>query len=425
MESFIIIIVVFLGLMVLGAPVFLSMGMSGFIGLLLLKGPIALLDLPIIAYQGIDNFTLVAVPLFVLTGTIMEASRSSHYLFEFATKLVGSFPNALGVSTVAACAIFSAISGSSVATAATIGLIALASLAREGYPEHVRGSLLAAGGTLGILIPPSISMILFGVITEQSVGKLFMAGLIPGIILASLFAIYLMVWVKPKIRGEAYAWSEKWHSFKKAFWILLLPVIILGGIYSGLATPTEVAGASVVYVTAIGFLVYRTLSVRILREACLRAVLPSTMIMMLISFGTVLTRYMTIARVPQKLSEMVTFFGTSPVLIITGMLLVYLILGTFLEATSMILITVPIFYPVANALGIDMLFFGVFVTVCMELAQITPPVGINLYVISGVGNLKLESVIKGVLPYIIIMIVLIYLLWFIPPLTLWLPNTMN
>ncbi|MCW2681273.1 MAG: C4-dicarboxylate transporter, DctM subunit [Frankiales bacterium] len=415
----------FLVLTLLGMPVFLAMGIAGTAGIVAIRGTDSLVDVALFSYQGLNSFTLVAVPLFVLTGTLMHEIGASDRLLNFARVLVGRTPHAMGLAVIAACAVFAAISGSSVATAATMGLVALPALQKDGYSPGDRGSLLAAGGTLGILIPPSIAMIIYGVLTEQSVGKLFIAGLLPGILLALLFAIVLAITSRPAPMGEATTWSAKGGAFVAAIWVLALPLGIIALIYTGWATATEVAGIAVAYVALLGFLIYRNLGMRRLTSAFRTALLTSAMILLLIMFGQVMTRALTLARVPQKVADLVAGADVAPLLTFTFIILAYLILGTVLEATSMIIVTIPIFFPISQLIGIDPIAFGVIVVIAMEVAQITPPVGINLYVVSGVGDIPFQTMIRRIVPYVLALIVLAYSVYFFPGLATWLPNLMS
>lgn len=423
--DFLIIAGCFLVLTLLGMPVFLSMGIAGTAGIVAIRGSDSLVDVPLFAYQGLNSFVLVAVPLFVLTGTLMHEVGASERLLTFARVLVGRTPHAMGLAVIAACAVFAAISGSSVATAATMGLVALPALQKDGYSGGDRGSLLAAGGTLGILIPPSIAMIIYGVLTQQSVGRLFIAGLLPGILLALLFAVVLALTARPAPKGVPTSWSAKGSALLAAGWVLALPVGIVGLIYTGWATATEVAGVAVAYVAFLGAVVYRNLGPRRLVSAFRTALLTSSMILLLIMFGQVLTRSLTLARVPQKVADLVAGSDVAPLLTFSLMMLAYLVLGTVLEATSMIIVTIPIFFPISQVLGIDPIAFGVIVVLAMEVAQITPPVGINLYVVSGVGNIPFQQMITRIVPYVLALLTLAYAVYFFPPLATWLPGLMS
>lgn len=422
--EFLAIVLVFAVLAVLGLPVFLAMGISGATGIVLVRGFERMADVPAFTYQGVSSFVLVAVPLFVLTGTLMHVTGASERLLGFVQRAAGRMPHALGLAVIGACAVFSAISGSSVATAATMGVVALPALAKKGYTPGQRGTLLAAGGTLGILIPPSIALIIYGVLTEQSVGRLFIAGILPGVALAVVFGIVLAITVRPAIRGEASPIADKARGLLVVLPTLGLPVLIIFLIYTGLATPTEVAGIAVLYVVVLG-LIYRRLGLAAAVEAFRSALLSSAMIMMLIAFGSLLTRSLTLVRVPQEMAAWVSEANVSPFLTFSLMIGIYLLLGAVLEATSMIILTIPIFFPIATAIGIDPLVFGVIVVLAMEVAQITPPIGINLYVVSGVGNIPFERMIRPAIPYVVAMLVMIFAIYFMPDIALWLPGLMN
>lgn len=401
------------------------MGVSAVIGAVLLGQSTApLLDLATTVYQVFGNFVLVAVPLYVLVGTLMEESGESEKLFDFARSWVGQLRGGLGVATVTACAFFAAISGSSVATAATIGLVAFPSLTRGGYPPAFSGALIAAGGTLGILIPPSIAMILFGVLTEQSIGALFMAGAVPGILLAALMAIYTMIYARTATSTVRASWRERLQATRAAAWVIGLPIFVSVSIYSGFATPTEVAAIAVLYILVVGLLT-GGLRPRNIMSATLRAGQTTAMIFALVAFGSALTEFFTLTGLPQAIVNKIGDLGLSALAVVSLMILLYFVLGTFLEATSMLLVTVPILYPVARSIGMNPLAFGVFVVLAVELAQITPPVGINLYTIAGIGRVPLFSMAAQVVPYVMLMIGMMYLLAFVPQIATWLPSTMH
>ena len=418
------ILMLFLALVAAGVPVFAAMGLSAFAGTLALgysDSPI--LDMALTVSQTFGNFVLVAVPLYILVGTLMEESGLSEKLFAFARSWLGMLKGGLGVATVAACAIFAAISGSSVATAATIGLVSFPALTRRGYAPEFSGALIAAGGTLGILIPPSIPMILYGVLTEQSISALFMAGAVPGVVLAVIMAVYSMLFSRVDREAAAIPWAEKLRTSREAVWALLLPVAILVSIYTGLATPTEVAAIAVVYVLAVG-VATSALGWSGIRRATMRAGRTTVMIFLLVGFGRALTEFFTLTGLPQAAVGIVTQLGLSPLAVVSLMVLLYLILGMVLEALSMMLVTVPILYPIAMAVGLDPLAFGVFVVLAIEAAQITPPVGINLYTIAAIGKVHLGRLSLQVIPYVLMLVLMMYVVAFLPALATWLPGSM-
>jgi C4-dicarboxylate transporter DctM subunit len=364
------------------------------------------------------------VPLYIYAGTLMEVAGLNEKLFKFARVWVGQVPGGLGVATVVACAIFAAICGSSVATAVTIGLVAFPALVRGGYTPHFSGSLIAAGGTLGILIPPSIAMIIFGVLTEQSIAKLFIAGALPGVLLASLMAIYAILFSNVKADPEPVTWRQRIAVTREAILVLLLPLGVLVSIYSGLATATEVAALAVVYVIFVG-LVTRMLTWSHFLTATMKATRTSVMIFMMIAFGQALTEFFTLTGLPQMVVDLVSEAGLGYLAVVTLMVLIYILLGTFLEATSMMLVSVPIMYPLARSIGMDPLAFGVFVVLAVEVAQIHPPFGINLYALSGIGKVHIGRMSISVIPYVVMMIAMMFAVSVLPGIATWLPGTMK
>lgn len=419
------ILFLFLVLVAVGMPVFVAMGLASLTGLIILgdaSSPI--LEMALTVYQTLGNFVLLAVPLYILVGTMMEQSRLNETLFDFARAWLGRIPGGLGVATVLACGIFAAISGSSVATVATIGLVAFPALTSRGYGAAFGGALIAAGGTLGILIPPSIALILYGMLTEQSISALFMAGAVPGVALAALMAIYAMLFARVEVTEARLTLADKLRATRRAGWVIVLPVFVLVSIYTGLATPTEVAAVAVVYVLVVG-LITRTLDLPKLRLATVRALRTTVMIFMIVAFGRILTEFFTLTGLPQLAVETVQQLGLAPVIVVALMVAIYVVLGTFLEATSMMLVSVPILFPVSQAIGMDPLAFGIFVVLAIEVAQITPPIGINLYTLAAIGQVHLGRLAVQVLPYVGIMILMMFAVYFVPELATWLPGTMK
>ena len=410
-------------LMVLGVPVFISMAVSALLAALIVETPIqALRNFAQIVWQGASIFELVALPLFILTGTIMQRSDAGTDLFAATKAWFGRIPNSLGVATISACTIFAAISGSSIATAATVGLVAIPLLLQEGYGERRSGGFVAGGGTLGIIIPPSIPLILYGVITETSIGQLFIAGVVPGLIMASIFALYALL-SRPTVRVETVlSMRERIEATRRGIFVLLLPVVIVATIYLGIFTPTEVGALSTIYVLVLG-LVQRRLDRAKILGAVISATQTTCMLFMLIVFGQYFAHFLTYEQVPQNIARAILELadGTAAV---TLMIIVYIILGMFLESAAMLLITVPIFFPVAMQLGMDPLVFGIFCCIAMEIAQISPPVGVNLFTIHGISRIKLGVLARGVLPFILVQIVMLYMVYFFPKLVTWLPSTM-
>jgi C4-dicarboxylate transporter DctM subunit len=420
-----LVLAVFLGFLVVGTPIFAGMGVAALAGMLLLgESEAPLLDIALTGYQTLGNFLLIAVPLYIYAGTLMESAGLNQKLFRFARVWVGQVPGGLGVATVVACAIFAAISGSSVATAVTIGLVAYPALTKAGYLPHFSGSLIAAGGTLGILIPPSIAMIIFGFLTEQSIAKLFVAGAVPGLLLALAMALYTMLFSRVAATPEHFTWADKIQATREAFWVILLPIGVLVSIYTGFATPTEVAAIAVFYVIAVG-LGTRTLSWQTFSAATLAATRTSSMLFMMVVFGQAMAEVLILTGLPQAIIELVAQAELSFTAVILLMILVYLVLGMFLEAMAMVLVTIPILFPLSQAIGMDPLAFGVFVVLAIEMGQITPPVGLNLFALSAIGKIHLGRMSLSALPYVALMIAMMLAIAYFPKIATWLPATMG
>lgn len=419
------IIVVMFVLMGLGTPIFIAMGAAGLAGLFLFFGGIhqALIDFPSFVWQGLNTFELVAIPMFVLTGMLIREAKMGDDLFNFAKAWFGSVTNGLGVGVILACAMFAAISGSSPVTAVTIGLIALPALAREGYPDHIRGTVVAAGGTLGIMFPPSIPLIIYGVITQTSIGELFIGSLIPGIVLTILMGLYLGFVVRPKIRTVDYTWAQRRLYLRRAAGILVLPIFIVVSIYTGLITPSETGAVTALYVLALG-IIQRRFTVQKVINGIMSGALTSSMLLMIFGLGTFFARYTTVLQLPQDLATAVTHVGGGPFLIFTAMVIAYIIMGTFLESGAMTILTIPIFFPIAMAIGLNPIQFGIMAAANQEIAQIHPPAGLNLVTVSSISKIPLTKMMGSILPYIAIEVGFLYLLYFVPILTEFLPAHM-
>ena len=361
-----------------------------------------------------------------MVGLVLQYSKVNEEIFDVSSKWVGHWPGGDGIATVIACAIFAAVSTSSVATAITIGLVALPALYARKYNKNFSLGLLAAGGTLGILIPPSGSMIIYSAVTEESLGKLFIAGIVPGIIMAAGFILYVMYFCNKTgeyERQKKATWKERFASTRTGLWGLLAPVIILGGIYSGIFTPLESGAVAVLYVVAM-VLFRKKVKFSDLPKAFIQTTFNSTMVLSIVVGAMLMGDFMTLLQVPTKVIQYIQSLGLSPALIIVALMLIYVVLGMFLEVISCMLITLPIVYPLIISLGYDGIWFAVMVTINMEMALITPPVGLNLYVIAGVAKSSIYDVVKGVLPFFIIMLASMLLIAFFPILSTWLPSLM-
>ncbi|MCF3948321.1 TRAP transporter large permease [Acidiphilium iwatense] len=413
------------GLMVLGVPIFISIGVTAFAGLALMFGiDQASVDFASFLWQSLNKFELVTIPLFVFAAMLVQAARLGDELFEFAKVCIGAVPNGLGVAVILTCAIFAGITGSSPVTAVTVGLIALPALAREGYPDRVRGALIAGGGTLGILLPPSLPLIIYGVLTETSIGSLFMATVIPGLLLALLFSLYVIFFNRPAIKVRPYVWRERWPILLKGAPIVVLPVFIIVSIYFGVVTPTETGAVAAMYILLVG-LIRRRLNLKSILAAAMNAALTASMLLLIFGTGSVFARYSALLQLPQKIAAGVTSLPGGPLIAFTGIIVTDLFLGTFLESGALTILTIPIFFPIARAIGIDPVQFGVIIAVNQEIAQIHPPAGLNLVTVASISDIPLTQMMASILPFIAIEIVMVYALYLFPNLTLFLPNHMS
>ncbi|MFZ5647192.1 MAG: TRAP transporter large permease [Bacillota bacterium] len=358
---------------------------------------------------------LLAIPAFVFAGVVMSYGGISKYLIEALRSWVGHLPGGLAVVTIAACSIFAAISGSSPATAAAIGAIMLPALIEGGYPKRYAMGLIAAAGTLGILIPPSVTMVIFGITAEVSIGDLFMGGLLPGIFLALILIVSAIIYALKNNFGRApkASWNERVRTTIKALPGGILPFFILGSIYAGVVTPTEAAVLSVFYTIAVSIFIYKELKLSSVRDILRESINISSMIYLIIAAAMVFSLFLTAKQVPQQVASWIAENTLNKYLFFALTNLMFFVMGTFLEAVSITLITLPLLLPIIYALDIDIIQFAVVMTVNMELAMITPPVGLNLFVVSAMARERLEEVVKGVLPFILILIaaLIIFVLW--------------
>ena len=396
-----------LALLFAGVPIAFALAGLG-VAMLLLGG-----FSPLMAPQGLyslaDNFVLLAVPLFLLMSNILLKGGVGRDLFAAVQSWVGHWPGGLAVATILSCGIFAAISGSSVATAATIGTVAIPEMQQRGYRRRFILGLLAAGGTLGILIPPSIPMIIYGVITEESIGALFLAGIGPGLLLIGLFVLFsvLYAWLGPDYTPVPRAgWAERRRAGVRALPTFALAALIVVGLYAGAFTPTEAAGVGFGGALLLTGVVLRTLTWAKLREAVTDSMVTTVTILLILAGAKIFGKAITLYRIPQDISQAIVagFDTAGPFLLAVGAVL--LVMGLVLEALSMLLIMVPVLYPSLAAMGIDPVWFGILFVILIECALITPPVGLNLYVVQAVGKARMGEVASGVWPFIIMMLAL-------------------
>jgi len=421
--------VLFFALLFNGMPVSYAMALFGAFGLfVLLGGETALINVPMIAYNTVDSVVIVAFPLFLLSGTILEAGQVGPRIFHFANTLVRHLPGGMGIAAIIFCGIFSAMTGSSVAVAAAVSVIALPEMLKRGYNRQTAIGLLAAGGTLGILFPPSLSLIFYSAITFESLGSLFLAAIVPGLILSAFFIGYMVVvgLRDPNIRRDPRAsLAEIWQATRESFGGLVVILIIMGGIYSGLFTPTEAGAVAVLYSLFLCSLWYRTLPWPKLAACILKAGKISAMIILIIIGANVTGNLITMTQITQDLLKLINGLSIPSWLYLVCILVFLIILGGPLEAVSIMVITCPILYPVIKALGYDGLWFGVIMSVAGELALISPPEGINLFILQEIGQATAAEVSRGVIPFLVLMGIFLALISAFPWLATWLPGVAN
>lgn len=419
-------LLILLALIALAVPISASLGWLGLI-LQYTESPMPLhRAISDIAWQTSTDFLLVAIPMFVMLGEILLRAGITERMYDGIVKWLGWLPGGLMHSNIGSSALFAATSGSSVATAATIGTVAIPQIEKRGYNEPLFLGTIAAGGTLGILIPPSINLILYGLLTETSVPELYLAGFIPGFLLAALFMLTVVTVciLKPEWGGETlrYTWSERFFALPSLIPPLGIFVVVVGSIYAGLATPTEAASLGVV--AAMGLAAMNgKLTISMLRQAIEGTMRTTAMIMMIIIAAVFLNFVLSVIGLTQALADFVTDLGWSPMQTMLMIVFILVVIGCFMETLSMLLTTAPLITPIVIALGFDPVWFGVLLMVLLETALITPPIGINLYVVQGIrGRGEMMDVMKGAAPFVLTMFAMIALLLIFPDIALWLPS---
>ncbi|MGN6549545.1 MAG: TRAP transporter large permease [Pararhizobium sp.] len=416
--------------MALGVPIAITLMISGLIGYMLTIGFVpGLTAMAQVANGDINSFVISAIPLYIFMGQLMLKGGSGRDLFDFAQKIVGRLPGGLGVAAIFACAIFAAISGSSTATVATIGSISIPEMLERGYSRRMTAGSVAVAGSLGILIPPSISFILYSLVTNASVGKLFIAGVLPGIMLAILFAAYTVFASLREGRkrpaeaaGAGGGGSFRWRTLGSIGMIL----IVLGGIYLGFFTPTEAAAVGVAYALIFTAFITRTLSLSLFWQAARDSVVTSAMILMLVVGAGFFANTLSLMRVPQDLANWLDSLNLVSWQFLIAVNILYLILGMFMDASAAILVTVPILLPALQALNIDLIWFGVILVINMEIGAVTPPVGMNLFVVQSLrDDYTIREVLMGSLPYAMMGLIGLALVIIFPEIALYLPTSVR
>ena len=411
--------------MLIGVPVAVSLGASTVLTMLLFTD-LDVAAMPQLIFDGINKFALMAIPMFILAGNLLSKGGSARRIIDFAKSMVGHLPGGLPMSAIFACVIFAAVSGSSPATVVAIGSIMFVAIKEAGYPKEYAVGGITTAGSLGILIPPSVVMIVYGVTAEVSIAQLFMAGVVPGLMLGGMMILQTYIGAK-RLGFKATTpepWSERIKKFFRAFWALLIVVVVIGGIYGGIFTPTEAAAASAIYALIISLFVYKDIKFKDLWDICLESAITTAMIFFIIANAVVFAYLLTSENIPQTIADSILAanIGKIGFLIIVNILL--FIMGQFMEPSSVVMIMVPLLLPIATALGVDPVHFGILLIVNMEIGMITPPVGLNLFVASGLTGMNLKDVIVSCLPWTLTLFIGLILVTYIPEISLWLPNLM-
>ncbi len=418
-----IIFILLLVLMLTGMPISISLGLT-VLTFLFTMTQVPIESVALKLFTGIEKFEIMAIPFFILAGNFLTHGGVARRMINFAASMVGHWHGGLALAGVMACALFAAVSGSSPATVVAIGSIILPAMVKQGYPKGFGAGVITTSGALGILIPPSIVMVMYSVSTNTSVGQLFMAGVVPGLLLA--FLLGLTTWFLAKKhnypRMPKASWAERWAAFRKSAWGLLLIVIVMGGIYKGMFTPTEAAAVSAVYAFIVAVFVYKDMTIKKVPKVLLDSAAMSAMLLYIITNAVLFSFLMTSENIPQAMAGWIMDkgFGIISFLLVVNILL--LLAGNVMEPSSIVLIMAPILFPVAMKLGIDPVHFGIIMVVNMEVGMCHPPVGLNLYVASGITKMGITELTVAVLPWLLTMVGFLLLITYVPQITMWLPN---
>jgi C4-dicarboxylate transporter DctM subunit len=427
-------------LMLTGMPISIALGLSVLTFLFTMtQVPIESVGLKL--FTGIENFEIMAVPFFILSGNFLTHGGVAKRMIAFATSMVGHWPGGLGLAGVMACALFAAVSGSSPATVVAIGSIILPAMVEQGFPKRFGAGVITTSGALGILIPPSIVMVMYSVATtgaivqgptgervsSASVGQMFIAGVVPGLILATMLGVttWYRAWRNDYPRLPRATWGERLRALRSSIWGLLLIVLVLGGIYSGMFTPTEAAAVSAVYAFVVAVFVYRDMSLKDVPKVLLASANMSAMLLYIIANAVLFSFLMTSEQIPQAMANWITGAGVGWIMFLLLVNLLLLLAGNVMEPSSIVLIMAPILFPVAARLGIDPVHFGILIVVNMEVGMCHPPVGLNLYVASGITKMGITELTIAVWPWLLTMLVFLVLVTYVPALSLWLPRLLG
>jgi C4-dicarboxylate transporter, DctM subunit len=421
-----IIFALLIALMITGMPISISLGLT------VLTFLFTMTDVPVAAvalklFTGIEKFEIMSIPFFILAGNFLTHGGVARRMIRFASAMVGHWHGGLGLAGVLACALFAAISGSSPATVVAIGSVILPAMVKQGFPKKFGAGIITTSGALGILIPPSIAMVMYSVSTNTSLGALFIAGVIPGLALAVVLGV--VTWYIARKhdypRLPQASWRERWTAFRHSVWGLLLVVIVMGGIYKGLFTPTEAAAMAAVYAFVVAVFIYKDLPLKRVPKVLLDSASMSAMLLYIITNAVLFSFLMTSENIPQAMADWIIAQGFGPVAFLLVVNILLLLAGNVMEPTSIILIMAPILFPVALKLGIDPVHFGILIVVNMEIGMCHPPVGLNLYVASGITKMGISELTVAVWPWLLAMLAFLMVVTYWPGLSLWLPHLLG
>jgi C4-dicarboxylate transporter DctM subunit len=413
-------------LMLTGMPISISLGLT-VLTFLFTMTQVPLESVALKLFTGIEKFEIMAIPFFILAGNFLTHGGVAKRMINFATSMVGHWYGGLGLAGVLACALFAAVSGSSPATVVAIGSILLPAMVKAGFPNRFGAGVIATSGALGILIPPSIVMVMYSVATNTSVGALFMAGVIPGLALAGVLGG--VTWYRAKKfnypRQPKASWGERWDSFRKSVWGLFLIVVVMGGIYTGIFTPTEAAAMSAVYAFIVAVFIYKDMGLKDVPKVLLNSANMSAMLLYIITNAVLFSFIMTNENIPQALADWMLGNGLGVITFLLAVNIILLLAGNFMEPSSIVLIFAPILFPVAMQLGIHPVHFGILMVVNMEVGMCHPPVGLNLYVASGITKMGITELTIAVWPWLLSMLGFLVVVTYWPDLSLWLPRQLG
>ncbi len=421
--SIILLFFLFFTLLIIGTPIAVALGASTFLTLVTMTST-SPIEISGMIFQKIDSYSLMAIPMFILAGNLLSKGSSASRIIDFAKSLVGHLPGGLPMAAIFASIIFAAVSGSSPATVVAIGSIMFGAIEAAGYPKRYAIGTVATAGSLGILIPPSIVLIVYGVTAEVSIGKLFMAGVIPGIMIGiMMMAVTYIGAIRLGFKKtEPEPWNIRVKKFLNATWALMTIVIVIGGIYGGIFTPTEAAAVAAVWAFFVSMFIYKDIKWSELYSVFLSAAKTSAMIMFIIANAMIFAHFLTLENVPQMITQFLINAHVGPIAFLIFVNILLFFAGDFMEPSAIIMIMVPLLLPVAVALGIDPIHFGIIITINMELGMITPPIGLNLFVTSGITGVSLKDVVIYAMPWASVILIGLILVTYIPDISLWLPN---